>query len=112
MPPATEPLSLNGLVASPLELEHVEQIRCVDGRLRVTFRPDLIGQPRHAADHQGDLRRTREQAAEWDELLSDAEVLFDFDRIAPDLIARRAPRLRWIQSSSSGVRQLILRGGF
>src|SRR5262245_9446372 len=73
---------------------------------------DQLGQPRYTADHYPPISRSAEQAAEWADLLAQAEVLFDVDRpsVGPDL-AQRAPCLRWIQSSSSGVGDWVRRLG-
>lgn len=95
------------LIATPLEEEFVERIRAVDPRLEVTHRPDLLGTPRYHADHHPPAERNAAQAAEFAALLAETEVLFDIDQeTAPRLVAL-APRLRWIQTSSAGVGQLI-----
>jgi phosphoglycerate dehydrogenase-like enzyme len=102
---------INVLLASPLEPRLVERIAAVDPRLDVSFRPDLLGQPRYAGDHFPPIHRTPEQAAEWAELLSRAEVLLDVDQPSASDIVQRAPCLRWVQSSSSGVGEWIRRLG-
>ena len=99
------------LIASPLEAEHVQRIVDVDPRLRVTYRADLLAQPRYPADHHPKINRTVEQAAEWAALLARAEVMFDVDQPSADGLLKRAPRLRWIQSSSSGVGEWARRLG-
>jgi len=100
------------LIASPLEPELVARIAAVDARLEVIYRADQLGQPRYAADHYPPMSRSAEQAAEWAKLLAQAEVLFDVDRpsAGPDLV-QRAPCLRWIQSSSSGIGEWVRRLG-
>src|SRR6185295_3336188 len=56
--------------------------------------------------------RTTQQEAEWTALLASAEVLFDVDRPnARAGLPERAPRLRWVQASSSGVGEWIRRLG-
>jgi phosphoglycerate dehydrogenase-like enzyme len=104
--------SVRVLIASPLEPEHVARIAAVDQRLEVIYRADQLGQPRYAADHYPPISRTPEQAAGWATLLARAEVLFDLDRpsVGPDLV-QRAPCLRWIQSSSSGIGEWVRRLG-
>jgi phosphoglycerate dehydrogenase-like enzyme len=100
---------VNVLLASPLAADLVERIAAVDPRLRLTYRPDLLGEPRYPGDHYPPIKRTDAQAAEWASLLREAEVILDVDQpSAPDIV-RLAPRLRWIQSSSSGVGQWIKR---
>jgi phosphoglycerate dehydrogenase-like enzyme len=83
----------------------------VDGRLRVVFRPDLLGHPRYPGDHTAPMRRTAAQDAEWTALLAEAEILFDVYRPQGDDLPRRAPRLRWIQFSSSGIGALVQQMG-
>jgi glyoxylate/hydroxypyruvate reductase len=100
------------LIASPLEAELVARIAAVDRRLEVAYRADLIGTPRYAGDHTPPVQRSAAQEAEWVALLASAEVLFDVDR--PNVRAglpARAPSLRWVQASSSGVGEWIRRLG-
>jgi phosphoglycerate dehydrogenase-like enzyme len=104
---------INVLIASPLEAQLVEQIAATDARLHVIYRPDLLGQPRYPADHFPPIQRTPAQAAEWAALLAEAEVLLDVDQPSTThfLQLPRAPRLRWVQSSSSGVGEWVRRLG-
>jgi glyoxylate/hydroxypyruvate reductase A len=97
------------LLASPLESELVQRIATLDQRLNVVYRPDLVGQPRYPADHHPAVERTPAQAAEWAGLLAEAEVLFDVDQPSTHGLLGRAPCLRWIQSSSSGVGEWVRR---
>ena len=99
------------LIASPLEDELVQHIVDCDPRLRVTYRPDLLGTPRYPADHHPKVDRTPQQAAEWTDLLACAEVMFDVDQPSTEGLLKRAPRLRWIQSSSSGIGEWVRRLG-
>jgi phosphoglycerate dehydrogenase-like enzyme len=100
------------LIASPLEPELVERIAAVDSRLDVVYRAEMLGRPRYAADHFPPISRSAEQSAEWSELLAQAEVLLDVDQpnVGPDF-TQRAPRVRWIQASSSGVGEWVRRLG-
>ena len=75
----------------------------MDPRLNVIYRPDLLGKPRFPGDHYAPIQRTPAQAAEWAHLLAKAEVLLDVDRPSTTDFFTRAPHVRWIQSSSSGV---------
>jgi phosphoglycerate dehydrogenase-like enzyme len=104
--------SVRVLIASPLEADLVERITSVDARLEVVYRADMLGQPRYAADHFPPIHRTPEQSAEWSRLLAQAEVLLDVDQpnVGPDFV-ERAPRVRWIQASSSGVGEWVRRLG-
>jgi phosphoglycerate dehydrogenase-like enzyme len=100
------------LIASPLESEFVERIQAVDPRLEVVYRADLLAAPRYLGDHHPPIQRSPTQAAEWAELLANAEVLFDLDgpNVA-DGLSTRAPRVRWIQASSSGIGEWVRRLG-
>jgi glyoxylate/hydroxypyruvate reductase len=97
------------LVASPLEPELVQRIATLDERLHVTYRAELVGNPRYPADHHPPVERTPAQAEEWATLLAEAEVLFDVDQPSTQGLLARAPRLRWIQSSSSGIGEWVRR---
>jgi glyoxylate/hydroxypyruvate reductase A len=99
------------LLASPLEPELAQRIAAVDERLHVTYRPELVGNPRYPADHHPPVELTAAQAADWAALLADAEVLFDVDQASTHELLSRAPRLRWIQSSSSGIGEWVRRLG-
>jgi glyoxylate/hydroxypyruvate reductase A len=105
-------MSVRVLIASPLETELVSRIAEVDERLDVEYRPDLLGTPRYPGDHTPPVQRSGPQEAEWSALLADAEVLFDVDRPnARAGLPERAPRLRWVQASSSGVGEWTRRLG-
>jgi glyoxylate/hydroxypyruvate reductase len=100
------------LLASPLEADLVARIAAVDPmRLHLTSRPDLLGTPRYPGDHFPPIDRTPEQAGEWAHLLGQAEVLLDVDRPSMTDFLDHAPRVRWIQSSSSGVGEWVRRLG-
>ena len=105
-------MSVRVLIASPLESELVARITAVDARLDVTYRADLLGSPRYPADHTPPVQRSPEQESEWSALLASAEVMFDVDRPnARAGLPLRAPKLRWVQASSSGVGEWIRRLG-
>jgi phosphoglycerate dehydrogenase-like enzyme len=105
--PGASPETVRVLIASALEPALVERIRAVDRRLDVVYRPDLIGRPRYPADHTAPVDRTPAQAAEWARLVAEAEVMLDVVRTSERDLARQAPRLRWLQLSSSGVAQIV-----
>ena len=101
---------INVVIASYLEPEYIEQIRRVDERLKVIYRPDLIPAPRYAADHTGPARNlSPEQETEWAEILSTAEVLFDFDYPHAARLPELAPQVKWIQATSAGIGQFVRR---
>ncbi len=101
-------MSYNLLIASYLEPYLAKKIQSVDSRLKVLYRPDLIASPRYAADHNGHpFQRTESQEAEWRNLLSQADILFDFDRTNLEELPDLAPKVRWIQATSSGIGKTI-----
>jgi phosphoglycerate dehydrogenase-like enzyme len=102
---------LNILIASSLGPDLVERIQAVDpDRLRVIFEPELLPVPRYVADHHGVRRNLSEaQRQRWQSHLAEADVLFDFDWLAPAELPRSAPRLRWIQATSAGIGEMVRR---
>jgi phosphoglycerate dehydrogenase-like enzyme len=96
------------LITSYLEPDYVEQIRQVDPSVRVVFEPALIAEPRYAADHKGHpFERSAEQEAHWQQLLGEADVLFDFDQTHLDDLPDLATKARWLQTTSSGVARFL-----
>ena len=97
------------LVSSPLEEEHVARIRAAGGdRVEVLHEADLLPTPRYVADHRGAPRTvTPEMRGRWSELLARADILFDFDLLDPANLPRNAPRLRWVQATSSGIGEFL-----
>jgi len=102
---------VNVLLASPLEPELVARLSAVDPRLEITYRPDLLAEPRYPADHHPSVQRSAAQAAEWAALLAEAEVLLDVDGPSIANFPARVPKLRWIQASSSGIGEWVRRLG-
>lgn len=99
------------LIASFLEPEHVARIGA-EPDVRVHYRPDLIPAPRYVADHTGaPFVRDAIARAAWLALVAQAEVAFDFDYVEPASYREHAPRLTWVQASSSGIGQFVARTG-
>lgn len=99
------------LIASYLEPHLVERIRGA-GEVRVIYEPALLPSPRYPCDHFGHpLERSPEDEARWRGYLAEAEVLFDFDYPNADTLKTLIPRVRWIQGTSTGIGQLLLRTG-
>jgi phosphoglycerate dehydrogenase-like enzyme len=99
------------LIASYLEPDFVDQIRHVRG-VQVTYEPALLPQPRYLCDHVGHpLQRSSEDEQRWRRHLADAEVLFDFDYTNLKILNTLIPKVRWIQGTSTGIGQLLLRTG-
>jgi phosphoglycerate dehydrogenase-like enzyme len=100
-------------IASYLEPEHVERIAAVADDVRVEYHPDLIAPPRHGADHTGhlDFQRDAEQERRFREILGSADVHYDVDRSLMAELPTIAPKLRWIQSTSSGIGPMVKAAG-
>jgi phosphoglycerate dehydrogenase-like enzyme len=111
--PATDRRRLVLLIASPLEASEVERIAAfAPERVKVIFEPKLLPEPRYVADHDGCPRAlTPAERARWLALLKEADILFDFDWLAPAELPERAPRLRWVQGTSAGIGELLRRTG-
>ena len=96
------------LIASYLEPEYIERIRRVDESIKVIYEPELLAPPRYPADHKGDIfQRTDKQELRWRELLSKAEILFDFDQTHLEDLPELAPNVKWIQATSSGIGHFV-----
>jgi glyoxylate/hydroxypyruvate reductase len=100
-------------IASYLEPEHVQRIAALDPRIDVRYAPDLLAPPRFAADHTGrpDFRRTPDGERRFLEHLAAADILYDVDRSLAARLPELAPKLRWIQFTSSGVGPFVLKHG-
>src|ERR1700738_3910751 len=92
-------------IATPLAPANVETIRAVDpARVEVIYEPDLLPPIRYVGDHGGaPFARDKDQERRWREALSSADILWDLPRTADDMAG--ASRLKWIQTTSTGVGQ-------
>ena len=97
------------LIASWLDQRHADRIAAAEpDRVRVMYEPDILPTTRYEADHHGPHRPiTDAQRAHWASLLARAEISFDFDWEKPKEMLQRAPNLRWVQSSSSGIGPML-----
>ncbi len=100
------------LIASYLEPALVEQIRREVPQVEVINRPDLLGAPRYVADHSAPTSRTTAQESEWQALLAQADILFDFDHSHVDDLPQLATHLKWIQATSAGIGQFVKQKGY
>ncbi len=88
-------------ICSPLEAAHVERLRALDPMLEVVHRPDLLPPVRYLNDHKGaPFARVGAALAAWRDALARADILWDLPE--PEDM-RHAGRLRWIQTTSTGV---------
>ena len=104
-------MSVRVVITSPLEDELVDAIRATDERLEVVHERELLAPTRYASDHPLPTLDADGSRERWEELLDEAEILFDFGplELAPSLAGR--PSLRWIQGTSAGVGGLVDRIG-
>jgi glyoxylate/hydroxypyruvate reductase len=99
---------LNLLIATYIEPEYVEKIRQVDERLNVIYEPSLIPAPRYAGDHTGHpMTRSAEDEKRWQEILANADIMLDFDKTHKKDMPELTQRVRWIQSTSTGIGQFV-----
>ena len=95
--------------ASPLEAEQVARIAAALPELRLLYAPELFPALRYVGDHKGGPHaRTAAETARWRGLLAEAEVCWDLPA-AEDLPF--AGRLRWVQTTSTGVGQAVAKLG-
>lgn len=101
----------NVLIATWLEPEYVAEIRKVPG-IDVLYEPDLLPKPRYKCDHTS-LAPKRDEAGErrWRSLLAKAEIHFDFDHTNIGELKNLIPNTKWIQGTSAGIGQLLVRAG-
>jgi phosphoglycerate dehydrogenase-like enzyme len=107
MPPDSSRVPV--LIASWLDSRHAERIAAAEpDRIELIYEPELLPTTRYEADHHGPQRTlTDGQRRRWQEHLGRAEISFEFDWERPGELLKRAPRLRWVQSTSSGIGPLI-----
>jgi phosphoglycerate dehydrogenase-like enzyme len=102
---------VNVLIASNFEAEHIARIRAVRD-VQVVYDPSLLARPRYQSDHVGHpFTRPASDEARWREYLAVAEVMFDVDHTNLTVLKDLIPRVRWIQSTSTGIGQMLLRTG-
>lgn len=102
------------LITAPLGDELVGRVAAAyPGQVEVLYRPDLMPVARYSGDYHGDRawKQTPEQEAAWREVLARAEVLLDFDDLTGDHPLTLSPNLRWVQTTSAGVGQQVVRLG-
>ena len=101
------------VVTSYFEEEYIRRIGEVDEQLRVIYREDLVPPPRWPGDHAGpeEWGRTPENEEEFLEMLSEAEVLYDFPRGHVDDLVQAAPKLQWVQGSMAGAGEVAQKAG-
>jgi glyoxylate/hydroxypyruvate reductase len=100
------------VICSYLEPNLVERIQTAAPDVDVVDAPELLPVPRYACDHTGPPRDLdAAQNRRWAELLSGADICFDFDWQDPANLRSRAPALRWVQATSAGIGGYVERIG-
>ena len=100
------------LITLPLEPELINQILAVDPRIDVLFDPNLLGRPQYATHYNAPIERTPAQESRWQGFLAEAEVMFGFDYTHLYDLLDLAPRLKWVQGSSTGIGQAVVKFGW
>jgi len=100
------------VIATPLEAEHVATIRAAaPAGVALVYEPDLLPPTRYVADHRGvgSFVRAAADQARWEASLARATILWDFPRrtVTGPVEMALAPRLQWIQTTSSGVGKAV-----
>lgn len=91
------------LISTYLEPELVERI-AAEPDVEVLYAPELLPVPRYTADHGGTRPELDEAGRQrWLNLVTQADVAFDFDWSDPAGLPQNAPNLRWIQATSAGI---------
>lgn len=103
---------LNVFISTPLEQVHVDRIRLVAPELvTVNYNAALLPPTRYTADHKGSetFARSTAQEEQWRASLAVADVLWDFPPLSADGSGGfiLAPNVKWVQTTSSGVGQLV-----
>ena len=99
------------IIASWLDQHHADRIAAAEpDRIELLYAPELLPTARYEADHHGPKRALSEaDLRRWGALLERAEVAFEFDWDKPAELLQRAPRLRWVQATSSGIGPQLVR---
>ncbi len=96
---------MNVLVARWLEKGYRRQIAAVDPRIRVLYGAEQVAAETKRPRSPIDLAPDEGAHIELDSLLREAEVIYGLR--LPENILERAPRLKWVQTSSAGVDTLV-----
>lgn len=101
------------LIASWLDQAHADRVAAAEPeRVELIYEPELLPTTRYEADHHGPPRTLSDEGLQrWRDCVRRAEVMFEFDWERPQELLRRAPRLRWVQATSSGIGPLVERLG-
>ena len=101
------------LIASFLEQALVDRIAAAEpDQIELLYTPELLPPPRYEADHHAPRRALdAEQLARWRALVARAGISVGTDWDEPATMMARAPGLRWVQTTSSGIGPRFVRLG-
>jgi len=104
---------VNVFVTVPMPDECVKLMTDVDPRVNVIFDKDLIPDQRYPADRRGQaMEWTPERDRKWNEYLKEADILFGFDYRHMDNLRDFAPKLKWVQGTSTGIGPSVVKAGW
>ena len=107
----------NILIASPLEEIYVEKIKISSkGKFNVIFDPEFLPPTRYIADHNGieNFIHTQTQEKKWNNYLEKSEILWDFpfNLGKKNSKIQKPKKVKWIQTTSSGIGQKVKKINF
>jgi phosphoglycerate dehydrogenase-like enzyme len=103
---------VNIFISTPLEQVHADRIGLVaPDFVTVNYNAALLPPARYTADHKGSetFVRSTAQEEQWRASLAVADILWDFPPLSADGSGgfSLAPNVKWVQTTSSGVGQLV-----
>jgi phosphoglycerate dehydrogenase-like enzyme len=93
------------VIVTPMRSEHAERIAASDERIELTYLPDLLPTARWSGDTTGEGGVALDDPR-WKHALEGAEVAFGIPGNSGEGLidlARRAPRLTWVQARNAGA---------
>ena len=103
---------INVMITFRLEQEYIDEIKNVDQRVNLLYDPSLMGFPRYQSHHVGFISGTPDQEKRWIEMMSQADVIFGYISSSyAKKLDKIAPKLKWVQSPSTGIGQMVKRSG-
>jgi phosphoglycerate dehydrogenase-like enzyme len=111
--PVSPGARVNVFVVVPMPPDCIELMRKVDPRVNLIYDETLIPKQRYVADRKGEpMEWSDEKEKCWLEYLTDADVMFGFDSRHMKSLPALAPKLRWIQGTSTGIGPAVADAGW
>ncbi len=96
--------TVNVFVVVPMPPDCIELMQKVDPRVNLIYDETLIPKQRYVADRKGEpVEWSSEKEKCWLGYLSQADAMFGFDARHTRNLPQLAPRLGWIQGTSTGI---------